>query len=148
MTEKFLVALDGSPNSWKAFDLACDIAFSRTADISVMTVVADPSLPRELEEYADAEKIGEPRNHLYYELIVDKLADEARIRARKKRIPAIETLSQLGDPAESILDFARSRKVDMIFMGKRGFGTLKSLLLGSVTQKVSQLAPCTCVVVC
>ncbi len=148
MTEKFLVALDGSPNAWKAFDLACDIAFSRTADLSLITVVADPSLPPELEENANAEKIGEPRNHLYYELIVDKLADAARIRAREKRILAIESISQLGDPAESIIDVARSRKVDMIFMGKRGFGTLKSLLLGNVTQKVSQLAPCTCVVVC
>jgi nucleotide-binding universal stress UspA family protein len=33
----------------------------------------------------------------------------------------------------------------MIFVGSRGLGNVKSLLMGSVSHKVAHLAECTCV---
>ncbi len=36
---------------------------------------------------------------------------------------------------------------DTIVVGKRGLGTLTGLLVGSVTQKLVSLAPCTVIVV-
>jgi nucleotide-binding universal stress UspA family protein len=33
----------------------------------------------------------------------------------------------------------------MIFLGSRGLGDIKGLLMGSVSHKVTQLAECTCV---
>ena len=41
---------------------------------------------------------------------------------------------------EDIIDEAMTRGVDTIVMGRRGLGMAKSLLLGSVTQKVVQYA--------
>ena len=35
----------------------------------------------------------------------------------------------------------------MVFLGSRGLGDAKGLLLGSVSHKVMHLAPCTCVAV-
>jgi nucleotide-binding universal stress UspA family protein len=35
----------------------------------------------------------------------------------------------------------------MLFLGSRGLGVVTSLLLGSVSHKVMNLAPCTCVIV-
>jgi nucleotide-binding universal stress UspA family protein len=52
-----------------------------------------------------------------------------------------------GDPAACILEAARNSQARFIVMGRRGLGRLAGLLIGSVSQKVSQLADCTCITV-
>jgi nucleotide-binding universal stress UspA family protein len=47
-----------------------------------------------------------------------------------------------GDPAEAIIEVARTRASDVIVMGSRGLGRLAGLVLGSTSQKVVSLAPC------
>ena len=47
-----------------------------------------------------------------------------------------------GPEAESILKVAESRKADLIVMGTRGLGMLKSYLVGSVSRKVIHHASC------
>lgn len=50
-------------------------------------------------------------------------------------------LSHAGEPGPTIGRFAREQGVDMVIMGTHGRGTLGSLMLGSVAQRV--LAECT-----
>jgi Universal stress protein UspA and related nucleotide-binding proteins len=47
----------------------------------------------------------------------------------------------VGDPAKVILERADSKRFDVIIMGHRGYGCLKSLLKGSVTVKVIAKSP-------
>jgi nucleotide-binding universal stress UspA family protein len=47
-----------------------------------------------------------------------------------------ETHLLVGDPAETILSFAKSSKCDLIVMGSHGRGAFRSLFLGSVASKV------------
>lgn len=47
-----------------------------------------------------------------------------------------------GDPAASLLALAASAEVDLLCAGRRGHGALLDLLLGSVSEKLLQLAPC------
>lgn len=42
----------------------------------------------------------------------------------------------VGHPADEVLKAAEKEKVDLIVMGSRGHGGIKSMLLGSVAQKV------------
>lgn len=46
----------------------------------------------------------------------------------------------VGEPAEMIVAFAEEKLFDQIVIGPRGVGAVKSLLLGSVTNKVVQLS--------
>jgi nucleotide-binding universal stress UspA family protein len=46
----------------------------------------------------------------------------------------------IGTPAEAIVQYAAEQKVDQIVIGARGQGSLSSLLLGSVVDKVLHLA--------
>ena len=144
---KILVAIDGSETAWKALDIACDVAAKYAAELIILHVVADPRLPPNLHRYAEAEHLQGSRGHLYYDMVVDKLADEARARAKANGIGEPLVLCPKGDAASVILDLAASLAVDAIFMGKRGLGPFKEMMLGSVSHKVASLAPCSCVTV-
>jgi nucleotide-binding universal stress UspA family protein len=47
-----------------------------------------------------------------------------------------------GDPAQTIVEYARCNRVDMIVSETRGTGVFRRLILGSVTAKVLHDAPC------
>ena len=47
-----------------------------------------------------------------------------------------------GDPAETILRVIDVYNIDLVIMGTRGMGGIKSLLLGSQSHKVVSTAPC------
>ena len=49
--------------------------------------------------------------------------------------------SELGDPAQKIVDLAHSESCDEIVVGSRGMSALDSLALGSVAYKVVHLSP-------
>lgn len=55
---------------------------------------------------------------------------------------SVDRVAELGDPAQVIVDFARTNKVDLIMMPTHGYGPFRSLLLGSVTAKVLHDAEC------
>ena len=46
-----------------------------------------------------------------------------------------------------VVAFAIDRNADLIVCGSRGFGRMKSLLLGSTSHKIAQLAQCSCLTV-
>jgi nucleotide-binding universal stress UspA family protein len=71
----------------------------------------------------------------------------ARERAQHAGATKIEVHAEVGDPTEAILRTAKSRNVDAIVIGRRGRGRLAGLLLGSVSQKLVSLAPCSVLVV-
>ncbi len=59
----------------------------------------------------------------------------------------IELMTGAGDPAEVLIDTAKRKHADAIVAGRRGRGRLAGLLLGSVSQKLTCLAPCPVIVV-
>lgn len=54
----------------------------------------------------------------------------------------------LGKPVEMILKYANGKKIDLIVIGSQGLhGISKLKVLGSVSRKVSELAPCAIMIV-
>jgi nucleotide-binding universal stress UspA family protein len=54
----------------------------------------------------------------------------------------VQRVTDAGDPALRIIDFAHANAVDLIMMPTHGFGLFRSLLIGSVTAKVLHDAKC------
>lgn len=171
--ERIMVALDGSEHSDKALDLASDIAAKSGAELVLLHVISDKPLTdaeRHMAEveYLDAivgsldllqvEPGGDPQTraqrvlqhyadvtHRVREAMGQQLLSRARARARERGARSVQTVIEDGDPASTILRLAKGLHVDMLFLGSRGLGDAKGLLLGSVSHKVAHLAECTCV---
>jgi nucleotide-binding universal stress UspA family protein len=75
-----------------------------------------------------------------------KLLDATRFELTHHGLDVV-TQMVWGDPAETIVEYARNIQADLIVCGSRGLGTLTSLLLGSVSQHLVMHAPCSVLVV-
>ena len=149
MIKKILVAIDGSEHAWKALDLATELAKSHQAKLIVLHVIAYEPAPEALRTFAEVEGVSaeeEAARFRYGRRLGDALTREARPAPRRRpcghRGPTAE-----GKPAAVIVETAKAERVDMIVMGSRGLSEPRALLLGSVSHKVAQLAPCTCITV-
>lgn len=58
-----------------------------------------------------------------------------------------ESVFEIGNPAEEIIEVASKEKADLIVMGAKGLGTIDRVLLGSVSMQVLQYANCPVLVV-
>jgi nucleotide-binding universal stress UspA family protein len=108
-----------------------------------MTV--DNSIPSEaLRKFAELE-------HATVREVLDADCEFRLARARaltEKCCPlGVETIREVGDPAEQIVELAKRLQPYALVIGRRGRGRLEGLLLGSVSQKVVSLAPCPVMVV-
>ena len=150
MSKKFLVAVDGSDHSWKALDLATELASAVDAELVILHVVPYEPMPKGLEQFAKIEGIPieeeEARFHLSRQF-GDRIASEAEARARKSGLDRVTTRVAEGNAAHEIVEMAGTKDTEMVFLGSRGLGEIRGMLMGSVSHKVMHLAPCTCVVV-
>jgi nucleotide-binding universal stress UspA family protein len=103
-------------------------------------------VPEELREYAKIER-AEVTDWEVFESVARQILNAAEGRARSRGAKSVESSIEAGQPAEVILERAKKLGADLIVMGRRGRGPLPSLLLGSVSSKVLQLADCACLTV-
>ena len=133
MLKKILVPTDGSELSRKAIDGAVDVA-TRLGSSLIGISVTEPYPYSALSDYSPRETHGQ------YETRVKQEANErlaALIEAAKKANIAVETeIVSAFNPYEAIIDIAKARSCDTIFMASHGRRGLSGLLLGSETHKV------------
>ena len=142
--KRILVATDGSPDASRAVDTAAKLAAAMGADLVIVTVGGDVS-GRELRRLAAT---GGNLSATLEEAAMRILA-QAEKRAARLGISKPKLSSEWGEPAEAIIGAIRREKADVAVAGRRGRGRgrLARLLLGSVSQKMASLAPCTVIVV-
>ncbi|WP_028670762.1 universal stress protein [Saccharospirillum impatiens] len=145
MSKLILVPVDGSDPAKKAIEFAADWAKHHDATL-LLVHVPEPPVGDEVMVMGGA-SIYMHTTPDELRTIGDSIVKAGAELAREQGCKSVETLVEIGDPARKIVAVAEDRKVDMIVMGTRGLGDWKSLLLGSVSHKVTHLADCTCVTV-
>lgn len=129
MFSKILVPVDGSENSFRAFDQAVFIAKSTGAQLTAMHVVESPPTV-----YVESQKL---LNDLLsnYKKESAKILDKCEEIAERSGVK-IETAIAEGDPASNITGYAQNGGFELIVIGSKGLGRLKELMLGSTSSKV------------
>jgi nucleotide-binding universal stress UspA family protein len=135
MFSKILVPVDGSPTSYRGLKFAIDVAKKYDAEITLIHVIEEPTYAYSYSPMGGMMLPGEyytgMREH------AEKLLSKRKKELTSKGVQA-RTLIRRGNPTVQILK--ASRGFDLIVMGSRGLGRLRSLMLGSVSNSVVQQA--------
>lgn len=145
MYTRILVPIDGSEHAKQALSVACKLLDQNASTLYLLhvpetlfyttTLVWGLGAVNAEATLAEREKAGE------------QLLQQAAISAREQGARQVEEILTQGDPVRVILDTAKSVGVDTIVMGSRGLSDLGSVVIGSVSHKVSHSAKCRVVTV-
>lgn len=139
---RILVPVDGSKNSFKAVQHAAYLATCCQAEVYLLHVA---SLYKNIPVYTQLSTSYVPT--WFYD-DVEKFGRQVLDEASKllTQVPH-QTFLEKGSPVEVIPEFAATHGSDLIVIGSRGLGTLKGLVMGSVSTHVVHYAPCPVLVV-
>lgn len=132
---KILLAVDESVIGAAAVRHVAKLAkaLKATPQLYVLNVV--PRLSKAAEK-----EFGKAGPDRYYQAQFEAALAPLRPLLKRTRLPFHERTAT-GDIVPTLLAEAKAVKADMIVIGSHGKGALKSLLVGSVTQKVIALSP-------
>ena len=146
MKTHILVATDGSDTANKAIDLAAELAAKFDVPLTVGHVLQFGRPSRELARMAEVEHIVESvqkTQQVDFNILSGAGGGDLFATSRPSS-DMVRVITLMGD---EIVNMAEKAGADMIVMGHRGLGRVRSLLAGSVAQKVNNHAECTVVTV-
>jgi nucleotide-binding universal stress UspA family protein len=140
MFTNILIAVDGSQHSERAVAEAVDLARTTGASLTALAVFADIAPWVYVGGYgAVLPPAGLDDVHEQSRREHERMLDE--MLGRLAADMDVAKVVVQGSPAAAILDRAKKGGHDLIVMGSRGRGELRSLLLGSVSHHVLQASP-------
>jgi len=141
--QRILVPIDGSESSFQAAKYAISIAKLAKAEIIFMHAVVNPP-------YMDFKTPGNIIVHYIEEAkhhAQTWFADLGNFAEKEGVKFSSESILDIASAADSIVNYAEGKKVDLIVMGTKGRTGLKRFLLGSVAAGVVAHASCSVLVV-
>jgi len=124
--------MDGSAAALRALELAGWRKKDSRGALAILVLNVQPNLPP--SRYVTRSMISD-----HYKLMTRLALRSARSAAQRSGLE-VSFHSLQGDPAPSIVRFAKSKKCDEIIMGTRGRSRIASFVVGSVALRVVQLA--------
>ena len=132
MYKKVLVPLDGSKLSESILSHVVAIATGCQVPEVILLRVREP-LDSSVRAVLDPE-IADELDQAYYDESVGYLNKVSKKLAKKGVAVGVEVLA--GNPAEEIIKYADSKRVDLIIMSTHGRSGFSRLVFGSVADKV------------
>ena len=146
MFTNILVAVDGSTAATHALESAIQISDKFGAGLHVLHVVREMQLPLNpglMEKYEEVQR----QRHDLLRSAGEEILNQAKRMAQSKGIDSVVSDISSGDPATAIVGYADNNQIDLIVIGNRGLGQVHSMLMGSVSRKVSNIAKAACLIV-
>ena len=138
LMKRIVVPLDGSDSSFSAAKYAIKLAKMANAEVLFMHAVVNPpyieyrAAGQMITTYIDEAK----RQAEMWYMKVGDLASKNGVKF------SAETILDVVSAADSIVNYAKSNKADLIVIGTKGRTGLKRILLGSVASGVVTHASC------
>jgi nucleotide-binding universal stress UspA family protein len=133
---KILVAVDGSKGSLDAVQCLIDHAdwFRDKPEVHLVTVhLPVPKLPRM------GAAVGKSQIQRYYEEEGEALLAAAKRKLDAAAVPYRASVL-VGPIAESIVNYAKEKRCDIIYIGTRGMTEIGKALVGSTAAKVLHIS--------
>jgi nucleotide-binding universal stress UspA family protein len=143
--KKILSPIDFSEFSLQAMRGAWELARDVGAELHLLHVVVPQSIFAPLPLMRDAETARE----MAREAAMVQQAEEEMARIRKDQLEnsaKVVTAAVAGSPVQKIVDYAGEQNIDLILCSSHGRTGLSAIVIGSVTEKLVRLAPCSILV--
>lgn len=138
MFRKILIANDGSEGGFRALDTALVLARSLKAELHMISVEEIQWVPGTREEVIGEKAIADRK--------FAAVTAKARELARKANV-ALTAHVVVGHVVSTIIDFITREDFDLLVTGFMGHSALYNRVIGSTTDRLVELAPCTVLVV-
>jgi len=137
--QKILVAYDGSPGSQRALKAAIKLADQSDAELHCISV--EEKLPYYAATLGEVEEAKAERDAYFEKLIQEarQMAWDHGIELHSKVVP--------GHEVETIITAARDGKFDLLVVGFVGHSNVFGRVMGSTSQNLSRLSPCSVLIV-
>jgi len=139
MFKKILIANDGSEGGFKALTAALRLAHSHKAQLHMVCVEEIQWMPAGSREEVIGQK--EIADRKFAEVVA-----KAEIEAKHHRVKLISHIV-VGHAVPAIVDFVERDRFDLLVTGFMGHSALYNRVIGSTTDRLVELAPCTVLVV-
>ena len=138
MHSKILIANDGSAGAARALTAALALARLEKAELHMVSVEELPQFAASIDEVIEEK---EEANHRFVAVIA-RAATEAKSRRVK-----LTTHIAAGHAVPSIVEMIERDHFDLLVVGFMGHTALYNRLIGSTTDRLVELAPCSVLVV-
>ena len=139
-----VVGVDGSRYSRRALIWAMRQAAQQRVPLTILAVRPDPIRPATGIYWGLRAYPEDSHNPEVARKAIEEMVDQARNEIGGAA-PEVTVNVVTGDPAEELIN--ASRDADLVVVGSRGSGGFASLLMGSVSSKVTHHAACPVVVI-
>lgn len=132
--KKVLVPIDGSENAIRALSYAVDLRINHFQNLEI--IIVNVQVPLHLNHgkfFVNEHDLAT----YYHDEASDALKDAREFLQEKEE--EVKEIKKIGQIAESICQLADEEQCDAIIMGTRGLGSIKNIMLGSVSTKVISL---------
>jgi nucleotide-binding universal stress UspA family protein/CBS-domain-containing membrane protein len=139
MFKRILVAYDGSEGAQAALRTGIGLAKSTGAELYSISV--EEHLPRYAASISEVEGAREQIDE-HFRALTKRARDAAALQGVE-----LETAVRQGHEIESILDFARGRRCDVLILGFQGHSRVFERVIGSTSLSLVRLASCSVLIV-
>ena len=129
-TQSFVVACDGSEHSLHAARMAAEFAKATGQSLKLLAVFPGTKVERLVVSGVLQSDIDEEAKEY------GRKAFDTAKQALSGAIEPSEEVLLKGDPAKEIIDYLQDNPGTHMFLGRRGDSLVRSLTLGSVSEKV------------
>jgi nucleotide-binding universal stress UspA family protein len=138
MFSKILVAIDGSPASEKALTAAVDLAAHYAAELTAVGVAEVPEVVAMVDEVDELRQQTE--SHM-------RRIGEAAVAFARSRGVALRSVVLRGHAADALCRYAEAEGMSLVVVGQHGHSRIARFFLGSTSDRVSEHAPCSVMIV-
>jgi nucleotide-binding universal stress UspA family protein len=143
---KILLATDGSESAHAATEFLIGFPLPKHAEITVTTVIKEILPDEKILHLSEERRQAFEAARAAAETEATTLL-EAEAQALKAAGLAAEARIEVGSPAEAIVRLATDLAIDIIVVGSHGLSGPKRFMLGSVSDRVYEYAPCSVLIV-
>lgn len=133
--DEIVVPVDGSAGADRAASFGARLAAAIKCPIRLIYVFPATSMAMVGFSTMSAEEIKKAQNSVAADIFAKARA------AIGGTVKKIDEVVLLGDPAHEVINYVSQHPKALVVVGRRGLSPIKSLVMGSVSEKIARHAP-------